>query len=206
MRTSRPKEKTMFEQLMKFVGAACLALGVSATANADMPGMRGTQHIGITVPNAEDAVDFLVDVIGCESFFSFGPFGPFEDDWMTKNLNVNPRAAIDIITMVRCGNGPAFEVFQYSSPDQNPNPPKNSDIGGYHIAFYVDDIDTATQYLRDNGVRVLESPHPLTGTPLEGEKWVYFLAPWGMQMELVSFPDGIAFEKQGDQRFWDPRS
>lgn len=183
-----------------------MALGLPAAAIAEMPGMRGTQHIGITVPDVDEATEFLVDVLGCESFFSFGPFGPFEDDWMTKNLNVNRQAVIDIITIVRCGNGPAFELFKYTSPDQNPTPPKNSDIGGYHIAFYVDDINEATQYLRDKGVRVLENPHPLTGTDLEGEEWVYFLTPWDLQMEIVSYPNGIAFDRKGDRRLWDPRS
>lgn len=125
---------------------------------------------------------------------------------MQKNLNVNPRAVIEVITMVRCGNGPAFEVFKYTSPDQNPKPPKNSDIGGYHIAFYVDDINVATQYLRDKGVQVLENPHPLTGTLLEGMDWVYFLTPWGMQMEIVSAPGGILDEQENNRSFWDPRS
>lgn len=196
----------MYKICKKVISVVIIAYTFSFTANAEMPGMRGTQHIGITVPNVDEAVEFLVDVLGCDSFFSFGPFGPFEDDWMTKNLNVNPRAVIDIITLVRCGNGPSFELFEYSSPDQNPNPPKNSDIGGYHIAFYVDDIYEATEYLRSKGVRVLENPHPLTGTDLEGEEWVYFLTPWGLQMEIVSFPNGIAFDKKSDKRFWDPRS
>lgn len=193
----KPKQSTI---------ASLVALSIPIAANAEMPGMRGTQHIGITVPDVDEAVEFLVDVMGCESFFSFGPFGPFEDDWMEKNLNVNPRAVIDVITMVKCGNGPALEVFKYTSPDQDPTPPKNSDIGGYHIAFYVDDIHAASQYLKDNGVRVLEEPHPLTGTGLEGMDWVYFLSPWGMQMEIVSAPDGIIDEQQNNRAFWSPKS
>jgi len=196
----------MYKHLKMLACAAGLAFAIPVASNAEMPGMQGTQHIGITVPDVDGAVEFLVDVLGCESFYSFGPFGPFEDDWMTKNLNVNPRAVIEIITMVRCGNGPAFELFKYTSPDQNSTPPKNSDIGGYHIAFYVDDINEAVQYLRDNDVNVLESPHPLTGTGSEGQEWVYFLAPWGLQMELVSYPNGMAYEQTTDRRMWDPRS
>lgn len=196
----------MLNRLSNLACSALTAVSIPFAANAELPGMRGTQHIGITVPNVDEAVEFLVDVMGCEAFFSFGPFGPFEDDWMTKNLNVNPRAVIEIITMVRCGNGPALEVFQYTSPDQNPTPPKNSDIGGYHIAFYVDDINVATDYLIENGVQVLERPHALTGTGLEGMEWVYFLSPWGMQMEIVSAPDGIIDEKENNRSFWDPKS
>lgn len=195
----------MYKYLSKIACTVAITLSVSSAAYAQLPGMRGTQHIGITVPNVDKAVEFFVDVMGCKSYFSFGPFGPFKDDWMTKNLNVNPRAVIDVITMVRCGNGPALELFKYTSPDQNKKPPRNSDIGGYHIAFYVDDIKVATKYLRDKGVRVLEAPHPLTGTGLEGMEWVYFLSPWGLQLELVSAPNGIIDEKQNNRKFWDPR-
>lgn len=169
----------MFKQLGKLACALAFTLSVPASASAELPGMRGTQHIGITVPNVDDAVNFLVDMLGCEAFYSIGPFGPFEDDWMTENLNVNPRAVIKIATLVRCGNGPSFEIFEYTSPDQSPTPPKNSDIGGYHIAFYVDDIDAATQYLRDQGVKVLGEPHTFTDTGMEGLSWVYFMSPWG---------------------------
>ena len=66
----------------------------SQIAQAGMPGMRGVQHLGLTVPNVKEATAFFKDVIGCESFFSIGPFGPFEDDWMTENLNVDKKAVI----------------------------------------------------------------------------------------------------------------
>ena len=36
--------------------------------------------------------------------------------------------------------GSNIELFSCQSPDQKVVQPKNSDIGGYHIAFYVNDI------------------------------------------------------------------
>jgi hypothetical protein len=27
-----------------------------------------------------------------------------------------------------------------------------------------------------------------------GQRWIYFLSPWGMQFELVSYPGGKAFD------------
>lgn len=65
----------MFKTLSKLACTAALALGIPSAASAELPGMRGTQHIGITVPDVDEAVNFLVDVLGCEAFFSFGPFG-----------------------------------------------------------------------------------------------------------------------------------
>ena len=32
----------------------------------DFPGLRGTEHIGFTVPDLDEAARFFVDVIGCE--------------------------------------------------------------------------------------------------------------------------------------------
>jgi glyoxylase I family protein len=47
-------------------------------------------------------------------------------------------------------------------------------------------------YLRERGVQVLGEPTASAGAH-EGQRWVYFLAPWGMQFELVSYPEGKAF-------------
>jgi glyoxylase I family protein len=81
--------------------------------------------------------------------------------------------------------------------------PKNSDIGGHHLAFYVDDFDLAYQYLIENKVKVLGEP-TLSKSHSEGQRWVYFLTPWGMQCELVSFPKGKAYEKNSQIKLWHP--
>jgi catechol 2,3-dioxygenase-like lactoylglutathione lyase family enzyme len=54
--------------------------------------------------------------------------------------------------------GSNFEIFEYSASDQLLEQPKNSDIGGHHLAFYVDDIGAAITYLKANGIRVLGEP------------------------------------------------
>lgn len=194
----------MTNQILKSL-AVIAATAVPTVSLAQMPGMQGTQHIGITVPNLDEAVSFFVDVLGCEEHFSIGPFGPFEDDWMNVNLNVNPRAVINKATLVRCGNGPAMEVFDYSSPDQETVTPRNSDVGGHHIAFYVDDIDVATEYLEAQGVQVLGPPHDINEGGFAGLRWNYFISPWGLQMEIVSHPDGLGDESTAGLNLWDPR-
>ncbi|MFF4761544.1 VOC family protein [Streptomyces sp. NPDC001292] len=102
-----------------------------------------------------------------------------------------------------CAGGPNFEIFEYEAPDQSPRPPRNSDVGGHHLAFYVEDLDEAVAHLRGRGVRVLGEPTASSG-PSSGQRWVYFLTPWGMQLELVSFPAGKAYEKDAPVRLWQP--
>lgn len=159
-----------------------------------LPGLTGLDHIGFTVPDLEQARRFLVEVLGCEYMYTLGPYR-HDDDWMREHLNVHPRAVMEQLHFFRCGDQAVFEVFQYSAPDQSADLPANSDIGGHHVALYVDDLDTAVAYLRDRGVTVCGEPTRSSG-PSEGQRWVYFLAPWGMQFELVSYPGGKAFDRQ----------
>lgn len=169
-----------------------------------LPGMRGTEHIGFTVPDLDEAEAFFVDVIGCERVYSLGPWAR-DDDWMAEHLNVHPRTVIRELRFFRCGFGPNFEIFQYEPADEQRPQPRNSDIGGHHLGFYVDDLDAAVAYLRERGVRVLGEPTS-SSRASEGQRWVYFLSPWGMQLELVSYPNGKAYEASAEVLLWDPRN
>ena len=167
-----------------------------------IPGLRGTEHIGFTVPDLDPAERFFVDIIGCELIYSLGPFIK-DDDWMLEHLNVHPRTVMRELRFFRCKNGPNFEIFQYEAADGQAPQPKNSDIGGHHLAFYVDDFDKALTYLKEMKVTVLGEPTNSSSHSL-GQRWVYFLTPWGMQCELVSFPNGKAYEATATTKLWHP--
>lgn len=171
--------------------------------NKGLPGMKGIDHIGLTVPDLDEAIDFFVNVIGCEPFYDLGPFQS-DDDWMETHLNVHPRTVMKRLKFLRCAHGSNLELFEYSAPDQNLNPPKNSDVGGHHLAFYVDDMDKALEHLRAHNVQILGEPTVRDVGPSGGQTWVYFLSPWGLQLELVSFPNGKAYEQTSSSKLWHP--
>ena len=175
------------------------------TQGAGMPGLRGLDHVGFTVPDLKQAVDFFVDVMGCDASFQLGPFKA-DDDWMQEHLNVDPRAEIPRIQLVRCGNGANLEIFEFKAPNQVQAPPKNSDVGGHHLGFYVDDMEKSIAYLKERDVKILGEPSVFTEGPNLGLTWIYALTPWGMQIELVSYPRGRAYEKTAERLLWDPRS
>jgi glyoxylase I family protein len=159
-----------------------------------LPGLTGLDHVGFTVPDLDQAHRFLTEVIGCEYMYSLGPFRHDDSDWMLEHLNVDPRAVMRQLHFYRCGGQAIFEVFEYSAPDQNTVLPRNSDVGGHHVALYVTDLDAAVDYLRRHGLTVLGEPTASSG-PSEGQRWIYFLTPWGMQWELVSYPHGKAYDR-----------
>ena len=192
--------------------AAVLSLGFSLAfglltpaAAGSLPGLRGHDHTGITVPDIKQALDFFTNVLGCQHAMTFGPFADDKGTFMQDLLNVHPRAKIEQISLVRCGFGSNIELFQYSSPDQKDMTPKNSDIGGYHIAFYVDDIKAAADYLKANNVKTMMGPLPVDQGPAAGQSILYFMAPWGLQFEAISYPKGMAYEKDGGTILWSPK-
>jgi glyoxylase I family protein len=168
-----------------------------------LPGLRGPDHIGFTVPDLDEADRFLVDIIGCTRVYSLGPFVHPDDDWMAEHLGVHPRTVMRRLHFYRCGFGSNFEVFSYEAADGQRPIPRNSDIGGHHIAFYVDDLDAAVAHLRAHGVEVQGEP-TASANASAGQRWVYFRAPWGMQFELVSFPGGKAYERDAEVLLWHP--
>lgn len=166
---------------------------VDTEARVGIPGLTGVDHIGFTVPDLEQAHDFLVGVVGCTFLYSLGPFLRDDNDWMQEHLNVDPRTVMRELRFYDCGGQAIFEVFAFETPDgKRSAQPLNSDVGGHHLALYVQDLDAAVEYLRAAGVRVLGDPTASRGPSL-GQRWVYFLSPWGMQFELVSYPEGKAF-------------
>ncbi|KAM9862904.1 2-epi-5-epi-valiolone epimerase [Leucobacter sp. BZR 635] len=169
-----------------------------------IPGMRGTDHVGFTVPDMGEAHEFLTEILGCDLVYTLGPF-PSTPELMRDSLGVHPEAVMQEIRFYRCFTGANFEVFSYDAPDQRREQPRNSDVGGHHLAFYVDDIDEAVVWLAAQGVEVLRGPNASSG-PSAGQRWVYFRAPWGMSFELVSFPNGKAYESQAETKLWDVRA
>lgn len=184
---------------------AATVLAATSAAADGIPGLKGTDHIGVTVPDIAEAEQFFVDVVGCERAMGFGPFRDDEGTFMQDLLNVHPRAVINQIVLLRCGHGSNIELFEYSSPDQENAIPKNSDIGGHHLAFYVEDIEAAAAYFKEKGVRTLLGPFPVNDGPAAGQAILYFFAPWGLQLEAITYPDGMAYEKDGGTVLWTPK-
>ena len=143
-----------------------------------------------------------MDVIGCEKVYSLGPFIK-DDDWLAQQLHVHPRAIMRELRFFRCKNGPNFEIFQWETPEPQAPQPSNSDLGGHHLAFYVDDLDVAVDYLARHGVELMGEVVASQNASF-GQRWQYFLTPWGMQCELVSFPEGKAYEKDSPVILWHP--
>lgn len=159
-----------------------------------VPGLTRVDHIGLTVPDLDEAHAFFVGLLGCKPMYEVGPFA-HDDDWMSRQLGVAADTVMRRLRFFRLGGQAIFEVFEYDARDQAMRPPLNSDVGGHHVALYVEDLDAAVAHLRAAGVEVLGEPVSSSG-PSQGQRWIYFRAPWGLQLELVSYPEGKAYDRR----------
>jgi glyoxylase I family protein len=162
------------------------------TTAPPLPGLKRLDHVGVTVPDLAQARRFFVDVLGCEYMYRLGPFRASAD--LATRLGIDVTTQMRELHFFRLAGQAIFEVFEYAAADAVTTPPRNSDVGGHHLAFYVDDLDAAIEGLRLHGIETMGSPTASQG-PSEGQRWVYFKAPWGLQCELVSYPGGKAYDR-----------
>jgi catechol 2,3-dioxygenase-like lactoylglutathione lyase family enzyme len=170
--------------------------------------VKGIEHIGITVPNVDEATRYFAEAFGAELLYDTHPRGsePFRGRELQTLVGVPAGTELITFRMLRLPDGPSIELFEYSTPDQRPAV-SPADLGLQHVAFYVDDIDRACERIRESGGEVLVGPQDLPGPEAgTGNKWCYTRAPWGMTIELVTFPSPQAYEAVTDARRWKPGS
>lgn len=163
----------------------------------------GMEHVGITVPDLDQAVEFFETVFGGVTVLSTG-LVDVDDDFMLKRLGVQGGRRIDDIRVVRIGNGTNLELFSYSGEDRDLPLKSNSETGGFHLAFQVDDAHAAADRLREAGVDVLEGPTLIDSGPMDGLTWLYLRTPWGQFLEIVSTDGPLGYESEGGPKAWSP--
>lgn len=172
------------------------------TSAQPVPGLAGVEHIGLIVPDIDAATEFFTSVLGAEPLYDIGPFaGP--EDWMAGHLAGSTGAHIHRLRVIAIANGPTVELIELTRADDAPA--AEPAPAGWHIAFYVEDMDAALVALRAHGCQLLSGPVEMTEGPSAGLSWLYFRAPWGQQLELVSYPKGIAAYRGEGRQVWRPR-
>lgn len=170
----------------------------------DGVGFAGTDHVGLTVPDLGEAIRFFENVFGAQTIVRHDGYSP-RPEVNVQNFARDPGVVVRGIALLRVA-GMNFELLQYESSESSPAWPATSDTGGHHVAFYVDDLDSAVAQLSEAGIEVLGEPLDLGGDEAgSGARFVYFRAPWGLFLELVSYPSGKAYEQRTTVRMAPPR-
>jgi hypothetical protein len=120
---------------------------------------------------------------------------------------VPPGSRIRAARFLRCANGANIELFEFSSPEQREDFPRPSDVGIQHLALYIENLDAAAKHLHRHGVHLLSEPNPLPGPEAgEGNRFIYARTPWGLSVELISYPAPMAYERRSGKTSVDATS
>jgi catechol 2,3-dioxygenase-like lactoylglutathione lyase family enzyme len=159
-------------------------------------------HAGFTVPDLDEAVEFFCAAFGCELVLRAGPYDSVGYIWPGE-----PEAEPATLRLALLRHGAHnLELLEYRGcAAQLSAPPRPSEPGSGHIAFYVDDVSAALEELGAlPGVRILGPVITEQEGPLTGLDWVYVLTPWGMLVELIRWPLGMPYERTTSSRLAAP--
>lgn len=152
-------------------------------------GARNVDHLAYTVVDLDAAERFFVDVLGGEVLYRTEP-ADLSVGGLAAALGVPATGTVQQLAL-RMGPTDNIELYRYDVPHASRRTPRNSDIGGRHLALSVADVDAATAYLRDTpGTVVLGQPETIADGPIAGIRWVYLRTALGLYLELANAPDG----------------
>lgn len=167
---------------------------------------RGIDHVGITVPDIDAATAFFVDVFDAVVLYDSLPAGaqPNAGRELERRMGVPGGTQERRIRMLRLGNGPGVELFEFTGPEQQA-PARPCDFGLQHLALYVDDPAAMADRVRRAGGEQFGGVSPLPGPESgEGNEFVYCRAPWGTTLELLCYPTAQPYEESTVARRWRP--
>ncbi len=168
--------------------------------------IRGIDHIGITVPDIESATTYFVAAFGAEVVYEVlttdnPPLGGTE---IEATVGITSGTTVRAIRLLKLHGGPSLELFEYEAANQR-TPAIPSDFGLQHFAIYVDDLAGAAERVRQAGGRLLSGPTDLPaieGGP--GNQFWYTLTPWGMTIEIITYPSSQPYQQITDLKRWLP--
>lgn len=134
----------------------------------------GVNHPGYVVSDLAAASAFFVDVLGFEALPRKGatsdPNGRMAD-WFGVDRAAESRWAFFSL------GGSVIELMEWSAPDQNTTTPRNSDVGGRHLALSTSNFDEAV-------ARVKAQPG-VTVRDKTDSGFSYISTPFGLEIQLM---------------------
>lgn len=145
-------------------------------------------HVAVTVPDLDTAVDWYVDTFGFALAWS--------EDW--TDAPAQPLGLPGETVRLRgagldTGGGVYLELHEI--PPTREASRTLDQTGISHFAFRTDDLDALYARLVAAGVTFKSAPQCIEGGGLAGERWVYAEDPWGITWHLCQHPHRPPFRQ-----------
>ena len=172
----------------------------------DLGIIRGMNHIGLTVPDIDEATTFFKKGLDAQVAYDSQTLEdpPRGGSEVARFLGIPEDSEITRKRMIVIGNGPNIEMFQFENT--SPSRPLDLEDYGYnHLSFYTDDIKAAFEKMKIAGGEPLSEIHENTRyEDTEGNGTVYFRTPWGSLIELQTMPNGYYYPEDSESEVFIP--
>ncbi len=145
-------------------------------------------HTNIVARDWRRWVKFYEEVFGCTPLL---PERDYNGDWIKDVTGLREDVTIRGIHLRLPGygdKGPTIEIFEYQPQPVCP-PHAVNQRGFAHIAFHVDDVDTARQAVLDGGGSDLGKLHRMSVPGAGTISLIYMTDPEGNIIELQHWSD-----------------
>ena len=143
--------------------------------NAKLGKAVGVDHVGYVVNDLDAAVAFFVNELGFKDLDRRAVMRDDEGDSMSARYDVNVRA-VGRFAFIGAGSD-KVELLEWKALNRSVTAPRNSDLGGRHLAVKVDDLDAvAARLARLKGFRVREP---------NDRGFRYVTTPFGLELQLI---------------------
>jgi glyoxylase I family protein len=144
--------------------------------------VKKVAHTGFTVRDLDASIVFWTDVLGFEVVRRLELSGHF-----AEQVTGVDDAHLELAVLV--GGGHHIELLQYFGPTERGHVrPSPCDVGSFHIAVSVDDLDATAAVCAQHGWKLAGEPQLALEGPLAGSCFAYLQNQDGFIVELIQEP------------------
>ena len=144
--------------------------------------VNAVAHTGITVRDLEASISFWRDVLGFELQHRLELSGQFAEQ-------ITGVADAHILLAVLSRGEHGIELLEYLRPAVRAHVcPRPCDVGSFHVAVSVDDLDMAAATCAEHGWQLTGEPQTGVDGPLAGSRFAYLRNRDGSIVELIQNP------------------
>lgn len=162
-------------------GLLVVVAGVPVSSYAETAHDDG--YVAIGVPDLRQATTFFRNILDCEPISADESAGTAVSGNVRRAIRHDPPQS----RLLLCDAGTVVELFDDHAAHHPSLARHAANHGNEPVQFPTDDVAHASQWLRREGVTVVGAPVMMATGPHAGQTLVNFVAPWGLQLQLVGW-------------------
>lgn len=140
-------------------------------------------HVGLTVSNLDQAVDFCCSYLGLEETSRYEA----ESVYLRHHADLEDNHIRGAILLLP-GMEVCVELWEFRTPSGPPADVAKNNVGTAHLCFLVDDIMDDYARLSERGIQFVGPPAEVTAGVNKGARAIYFAGPDNVPFELFQKP------------------